>query len=95
MPNVKITDRGCRLDVPCDTDKPAGFDTVQRVLNGLARIDYEQFKSIVMETINVGENYAGIAWTTFNRNRLGYCMSRGPIEQGYALINLAFHLQDS
>ena len=68
------------------------WGTFKAVRRGLGLIDYYQFKRIVCYVIGCGDDYVAASWSEFDRNRLDYCISRDPEEQGYALINLAYQL---
>jgi hypothetical protein len=74
------------------TERPLVWSTIEFVHHGLALIDYPQFKAVIRATINCGDDYAAAAWAQFHGDRLNYAMSRHPVEQGYALINLAYRL---
>lgn len=74
------------------TFKPEIWDNLKLVWSGLGMVNYDKFKKIVKTTIHVGDDYAANAWIDFCHNRLAYCLSRRPPEQGYAIINLAYQL---
>lgn len=77
-----------------DDSRPITWGTFVAVQRGLARISYEQFKTIIAATISCGDDYAAAAWSEFHGDRINYCMSRHPEEQGYALVNLAYQLNN-
>jgi len=75
-----------------DTAEPGFWKDLKAIHNGLGLIDYEQFKRIIRYTINCGDDYAAAKWSEFHGDRLNYCLSRHPEEQGYALVNMAVQM---
>jgi len=75
-----------------DVSKPESWAQLEAICVGLGRISYSEFSAVIAKTINCGDDYVAGAWPQFDGNRLGDGLTRGPIEQGYALINLAYDL---
>jgi len=75
-----------------DTSKSLHWKSIKRIYMGLRRIQYDEFEKIVKSTVTVSNGYPIEMWTKFCKDRLAYCLSRQPLEQGYALINLAYQL---
>jgi len=82
------------IDMPpkINVDKPISWEGLKHIHSALGLIDYEQFKRIIRATINCGDDYAAARWGEFHGDRLNYCLSRSPEEQGYAMVNLALYL---
>lgn len=72
-----------------DTSRHPAWGNLEMISDGLELVDYNTFKNVVLATTGSTEAYAAAMWAEFLRDRIRYCLTRDPIEQGYALVHLA------
>ncbi len=63
-------------------------DDINRLLNAMEEVTFEDFGVVLKETIKADDNYIHRVWCSWCDNPLGYMRSRSPISQGEALLKL-------
>lgn len=65
------------------------LEEYKRISKALCEITRSKFMEILLPHYNDNRDYTIGLWDSFDDNRLGFCMSRNPIEPGNALIEFA------